>query len=352
VDVTAVNVFVTGAGALVGQGVLRLLRMTKRRLRIVTGDPDARAAGHWLGDKAYVIPMACEPNYVPEVERIVRREKVDILFVGTDVELSLFAREKSRFAEFGVKVIVSSPRVVEVADDKWLTAHFLRDNDFPFPRTALASDPSACHSLAAECGLPLFSKPRRGARSVGVRKLETVAELESVLSPTSGMVIQEYLPDDSGEFTAGCIGAVDGMVGGVVVLKRDLRDGNTFRAYRDGAALYEARIAGIATRLGIEGPANFQFRVKNGEPVVFEINARFSGTTPLRAMFGYNEVEAIVENVLTGAPLPKPELREGAVLRVWSDIFVPTAQLEGFARAGTLDRPSSEAMPFLTSRGS
>jgi carbamoyl-phosphate synthase large subunit len=249
-------------------------------------------------------------------------------------------------------VIVSSPRVVEIADDKWLTAQFLRESGFPFPRTALASDPSDCRTLAAECGLPLFAKPRRGARSVGARVLRTAADLEAVLSPTSDLVIQEYLPDDPGEFTAGCVGAVDGKVGGVVVLKRDLRDGNTFRAYHDGTALYEARIAEIATRLGIEGPSNFQFRVKNGEPVVFEINARFSGTTPLRAMFGFNEVEAIVENVLTGAPIPQPKLRAGAVLRVWSDIFVPSVQLAEFARAGELDKPSSEAMPFLTSRGS
>jgi carbamoyl-phosphate synthase large subunit len=348
----AVNVFVTGAGALVGQGALRLLRMMKRPLRIVTGDPDHRAAGHWLGDKPYVIPMAREPNYVSEVERIVRREKIGILFVGTDAELSLFAREKSHFAVLGVKVIVSSPRVVEIADDKWLTAQFLRESGFPFPRTALASDPSACRTLAAECGLPMFAKPRRGARSVGARVLRTAADLEAVLSPTSDLVIQEYLPDDPGEFTAGCVGAVDGKVGGVVVLKRDLRDGNTFRAYHDGTALYEAHIAEIATRLGIEGPSNFQFRVKNGEPVVFEINARFSGTTPLRAMFGFNEVEAIVENVLTGAPIPQPKLHAGAVLRVWSDIFIPSAQLAEFARAGELDKPSSEAMPFLTSRGS
>lgn len=345
-----VNVFVTGAGALVGQGVLRLLRTVKRPLRIVTGDPDHRAAGHWLGDRSYVIPMAREPDYISEVERVVRREKISILLVGTDVELSLFAREKSHFATLGVTVIVSSPRVVEIADDKWLTAQFLREEGFPFTRTSLASDPSASRTLAAECGLPLFAKPRRGARSVGARVLRTAAELESLLSPDSDLVIQEYLPDNPGEFTAGCVGAVDGRVGGVVVLKRDLRDGNTVRAYRDGTALYEPRILEIASRLGIEGPANFQFRVRNGEPVVFEINARFSGTTPLRALFGFNEVEAILENVLTGAPIPTPSLRTGTVLRVWSDIFVPVGQMAQFARAGELEKPSCEEMPFHTVR--
>lgn len=346
------RVLVTGAGALVGQGALRLLRQMKRKVHLVTADPDHRAAGHWLGDVAHTIPLARDPRFIPELERLCRAEQIELLFVGTDVELGLFAANKARFAELGTKVVVASPRVVEIADDKWLTAQFLRENGFPFPRSALANDTEACRALARDAGFPLFAKPCRGARSVGARVVKTSAELEALLSPSSDLIVQEYLPDDPGEFTAGAVGAVDGSIGGVVVLRRDLRDGNTFRAYHDGSDRYEARIAQIAKALGVEGPSNFQFRVKNGEPVVFEINARFSGTTPLRALFGFNEVEAIVENVLTGAPIARPPLRAGAVLRVWSDVFVQPQQLSGFAANGRLDRPSAEVMGFVTPRSS
>ncbi len=345
-----VNVLVTGAGALVGQGALRLLRMMKRQVRIVTADPDHRAAGHWLGDKACVIPMARDPGFVAALERVVQAEKIDLLFVGTDVELGVFARERARFAALGARAVVGSPRVVEIADDKWLTAQFLKENGYASPRTALAGAAADCRALAAECGFPLFAKPRRGARSVGARAVKSAAELEGLLHPDSDLVVQEYLPDGPGEFTAGCVGAVDGTVGGVVVLRRDLRDGNTFRAYHDGSSRFEARIAEIAQRLGVEGPSNFQFRVRDGEPVIFEINARFSGTTPLRALFGFNEVEAIVENVLAGTPIPRPQLRAGTVLRVWSDVFVPPGQLERFAQAGELSHPEATVMPFVTPR--
>jgi carbamoyl-phosphate synthase large subunit len=345
-----VNVFVTGAGALVGQGILRLLRMMKRRVRIITGDPDHRASGHWLGDKAYVIPMAKDPAYLPAIERLVMHEKIGIIFPGTDVELHLFAGARERMKALGAHVVIHSPRVVEIADDKWLTAQFLKENGFPFPAGALASDAAAARALAAAQGFPLFAKPRRGARSVGARVLKTMADLEAVLSPNSDLVIQEYLPDQPGEFTAGAVGGIDGQVGGVVVLRRDLREGNTYRAYHDGSDRYEAQVTAIARALGISGPANFQFRVKNGEPVVFEINARCSGTTPLRAMFGFNEVEAVVENVAEGTPIPRPTLRAGAVLRVWSDIFVSPAQLPEFERSGALSEPTAEPMAFLTPR--
>lgn len=324
----------------------------KRPVHLVTADPDPRAAGHWLGDAARTIPLAKDPRFIDELERLCRAEKIDLLFVGTDVELALFAANKARFAALGTKVVVASPRVVEIADDKWLTAQFLKENGFPFPRTALANDSASCRALAKDAGFPLFAKPRRGARSVGARVVKTEAELEALLAPSSDLVVQEYLPDDPGEFTAGAVGAVDGSIGGVVVLRRDLRDGNTFRAYHDGSDRYEARIAQIAKALGIEGPSNFQFRVKNGEPVVFEINARFSGTTPLRSLFGFNEVEAIVENVLTGRPITRPALRAGAVLRVWSDIFVQPDQLSSFTKDGALEHPSAEVMAFVTPRAS
>src|SRR6185436_8987144 len=98
-----------------------------------------------------------------------------------------------------------------------------------------------CHRLAETCGYPLFAKPRRGARSVGARVVKSRPELEEILTPSSDVMIQEYLPDQPGEYTAGAVGGRDGQVGGVVVLRRELREGNTYRAYHDGTDHHEAR---------------------------------------------------------------------------------------------------------------
>ncbi len=52
---------------------------------------------------------------------------------------------------------------------------------------------------------------------------------------------------------------------------------------------------------------NFQFRLdRDGRPRPFEINARFSGTTPLRALAGFNEVEMALRHVLLGEPVVQP----------------------------------------------
>jgi len=339
------NVLVTGAGAGVGQGILRSLRLMKDCPKIVTADPDYEAAGHWIGDRGYIVPLAKDPAYRKAIESLIEKEHIDVVFVGTDVELPYFAKNKARLMALGATVVVCPPAVVEIADDKWLTAQFLKKNGFPHARSALATDTKECAALAAECGFPLFGKPRRGARSIGARIVKTAQEFEAFRSEED-LVFQEHLPDSEGEYTAGCIGT-DGAVGGVVVLRRELRDGNTYRAYFDGVNRFEKEIVEVATALGIEGPCNFQFRIKDGKPVIFEINARCSGTTPLRAIFGFNEVEAILQYTLQGVPIPKPVLRSGAVFRAWSDIFVDSIQLSDFASKSTLEDPNAESVPFI-----
>lgn len=48
------------------------------------------------------------------------------------------------------------------------------------------------------------------------------------------------------------------------------------------------------------GPANFQIRVGSDGPAIFEINARFSGTTVMRALAGFNEVKPAVRWAVFG----------------------------------------------------
>jgi carbamoyl-phosphate synthase large subunit len=68
------------------------------------------------------------------------------------------------------------------------------------------------------------------------------------------------------------------------------------------------------------GPANFQFRIdRSGRVKVFEINARFSGTTPLRAIAGFNEVEMCLRRLLLGEPVAEPCVEEMVLLRHWSE---------------------------------
>jgi carbamoyl-phosphate synthase large subunit len=59
----------------------------------------------------------------------------------------------------------------------------------------------------------------------------------------------------------------------------------------------EAYCCSIAEKLGSTGPLNFQGRMHNGKFYIFEINPRFSGTSFMRAMSGFNEADLWIKNL-------------------------------------------------------
>ncbi|WP_193702060.1 ATP-grasp domain-containing protein, partial [Tenacibaculum finnmarkense] len=312
-----------GAGALLGQGILRLLQISDFSKKIFTADPDIRSTGHWLGDYAITIPKATEENYISTIKKIVVEHKIDAILVGTDVELPILSQYKNEFLkDFNCKIIVSNKEVIDISNDKFLTAKFLEKNNFPFPFSVMANDKEKLSLIEKKLGFPLFAKPYDGARSLGILKIDNHEQLLSIYCENSNLVVQQFLPETDGEFTSGCV-VIGGKCKAIVTLKRDLRDGNTYRAYVDkDTSKYDSYIIAIAEKLNADGPVNFQFRIVDDKPIVFEINGRFSGTTPIRHFFGFNEVEAILKYELFGIEIEKTALKNGIVLRACSDIFI------------------------------
>lgn len=344
------NILVTGAGALLGQGILRLLQVSDFSRKIFTADPDPRSTGHWLGDYAVTIPKVSDSAYIDAIKKVVSDHKIDAILVGTDVELPILSKYKKEFADqFNCKIIVSDEEVVNIANDKLLTANFLKENNFPYPFSVMANDKNKLKEIEEKLGFPLFAKPFDGARSLGIKKIENHEELMEIYDPNSNLVVQQFLSENEGEYTSGCV-VVDGKCVAVITLKRDLRDGNTYRAYRDSeTSKYDEFIIPIAEKLNPDGPVNFQFRIFNGKPVIFEINGRFSGTTPLRHFFGFNEVEALLKYYLFQEEIAKPNLKEGLVMRAWSDLFIDGDQFKKLNEDKYLENPDAVFYNFSLS---
>lgn len=320
-----VKVMVTGAGALLGQGMIRALKASSLAHTLVACDPSPLAAGLYWADAAHLVPMAHDPSYLPRIEALLRQEQPDVVLIGTDVELGLFAAERARLEQtYSTHILVSDARVVAIADDKWLTYQFLREQGFPFPESCLPGDEEA---LVERVGFPLVVKPRHGARSVGVSVVSDYVSLERALDEGADLIVQDCVATADEEYTAGVL-CFDGSCRASIVMRRDLRDGNTYRAYVDAYPDLNRQVCAMAEQLMPYGPANFQFRLNEwGQAVVFEINGRFSGTTPLRAHAGFNEVEMALRYLLEGAPVVQPAVTPLTILRHWSETVVAPGDL-------------------------
>lgn len=323
---------VTGAGAVLGQGIIKSLRQSSLECEIIAADPNPLSAGLYWADGAHRIPLANDPAFGDSISALIDRERPDVVLVGTDVELFWFAHNRLAIeAAFNAHVIVSDPRVIAIADDKFETCRFFAEAGLHPPHSALGEDSEAVARLIADVGFPLIVKPRVGARSVGVSIVEDSPALEHALEGRTGLIVQECVGDAENEYTASVL-VFDGDPQASIVMRRDLRDGNTYRAYvEDYPALGDA-VREFGAALQPHGPANFQFRIgADGVPRVFEINARFSGTTPMRAMVGFNEVEMCIRKLLLGEPIRQPHPKPGIILRFLDELFVPRASIDAVA---------------------
>ena len=295
------RVLITGAGAVLGQEIFQSLKYTCCLPDLFIGftDPSPHAVGlHWA-DSSHLLPLADHDDYIDILVDILKENSYQVLIPGTDVELPKISRFRDYIESMsGCKVIISPSSIIDIANEKYLTSVFMEENGFLPPKSWSLESLSSEH--IDDLPYPLIVKPRDGARSKGVVRVECPSELTHALSLTNFPVVQECIGSNDDEFTAGTI-TFDGKCFGSILLKRTLRDGNTWTASVDNDESLQYAVARIAETLNPFGPCNFQFRLDQyGNPRVFEINARFSGTTYMRTLAGFDEVAMCINYALNG----------------------------------------------------
>lgn len=320
------NILVTGVGGGVGQSVLKALAQTP--YGVVATDSEALAAGLHAAPKAYLGRYASDPQFIDRLLEICLSEQCGLIFAGHDVELLPLSENVDKFKDHGIVPVVSSPEIIRSCDDKLATTEFLNSLGLPTPETKKLSDVSAFER-------PIVLKPQRGgARSRGTYVVRTEKDLDLYrqLVDPENCVAQEYIEGD--EYTCGSV-TLEGKCLGVIVMRRILRDGDTYKAFVEHNPALEATVRTIVEALKPFGACNIQLRIKDGQAYVFEINARCSGTTAARALAGFNEPRIIADYLLNGVE-PTYSINEVTILRYWQELVVPNSDIEQLRQTGFL----------------
>ncbi len=320
---------ITGTGSLIGQAVIKSIKKSSfKNEKLVGMDYFENTIGSYWVDKNYVLLDILDENikeedWLENIISIIKKEKIDILFVGVDFELHLFAKYKSLIEkETSCSIIVSDEKTIAIADDKYETFKFLKDNNLYYPETFL-KDEILQAIKENKIKFPMVIKPRNGYRSINVFVVSNEKELLEKLKIVPDPVIQESVGSKDTEYTCGVI-VLDGEVKESIVLRRDLKDGNTSTTYFTYGypKIIKTYIEDVSSKLGQFGVCNFQLRLdKQGVPKIFEINARHSGTTYIRSLYGFNEVEYILEYLLNHKTVTF-KLNEGIVKRYFDEMFI------------------------------
>ena len=133
----------------------------------------------------------------------------------------------------------------------------------------------------------------------------------------------------------------DGEVLGPFSSRRSLRGGSSWIVEVKPLPIGAEVVLRIAEGLPHVGSINVQMMVSDQGVIPFEFNARFSGTTPIRAHYGFNEPEMAIRSHHLGEALSQPMIREGVALRYVEEVFLDGVEAsalgEPFPRGVTRD---------------
>jgi carbamoyl-phosphate synthase large subunit len=267
---------------------------------------DTDSAAYWQADVGVLSPFANDPQYAAFVENYCTTHDINAVLSCMDVDLSILANIKDKFAALGITVIIADPWVTDMALDKLKTHQFLVEHGLPV--TPLFTDLHQAQEAIqrGELHYPLYVKPRWGMGSIGLFKAENEKELLFYFDKTSQLISGAYdrygmMKEDSASviIQGGCPGQEYGLdiindLEGrhqvtVVKQKLGMRSGETDKAITVKNEPLEKLGADIAAIT--RHPANMDVDVFWD---ILEFNPRFGGGYPFSHAAGIHLPKAIV----------------------------------------------------------
>lgn len=311
------NIAITSIGSGVGQSVVDSLRLCGLKLRLFGYGNNPLAYGNADCDQHRVLPGIHDPDYLAQLLAACQQDRIELLIPGLDDELLLLAKAQAQFEAVGVRLALCSPSVIELCRDKRAMSERLNAYGGHFVRGYSVLEARRL-AQSGQLPLPLIAKPLDGFASRGIRPIRSAEDLDSL---DQGMLVQELAAPASGalagkgfwrlweqgrvlqnaELSAQLLFDAQGRELGRFLSHNNLREGVPVEVIPlDLPALWQAVDEFLPTlaAMGLRGPFNLQGRWTDQGVKFFEMNARFTGITGLRAMLGFNEVAALVAGEL------------------------------------------------------
>lgn len=347
-DHSKIPVLVTAAGGGgVGEQILKSLLIANQdhqKYYIIAGDMNETSAQLSWADESVKLPSANDPNYINFIYGLCQEKGCKAVFYGCEPELKVFSEHRQSFIDQGILLPLNPQSVIDKCLDKLQTSHLLSDLGFEPPQWIETNDITELKQVDY---FPVIVKPSVGAGgsnhcyiAQNSDELLALSQYLKLALPHSKLIIQEYVGTPDSEYTVSVLMDMNGQYLNAIAMNRYLTNQLNVRAkYPNNTTRHDlgnhlvissgvsqgrlerypditSQCRKIAEAIGATGPVNIQLRLVDGQIKVFEINPRFSGTTSLRAMVGYNEPDVLIRKHLLGEDIPTDfEYDEATILR-------------------------------------
>src|SRR3989442_524525 len=274
-----------------------------------------------FADKVYSVPIRTE-----FVEQIIEEEKPDGILLGfggqTALNCGVELSEKGILEKHSLRVLGTSIRSIELADNRELFKTTMQENGIPVPKSRKASDLESAIAAAKEIGYPVIVRVAYtlGGQGSGVAfdeaKLKEIARRGLAYSRIRQILVEEYLDkwkeveyevmrDQEDNCTIVCnMENLDPMGihtgDSIVVAPSQTLTNREFNNLRSTAQR-------VIRALGIIGECNIQFALdpQSEDFRVIEVNSRLSRSSALASKAPGYPIAYIAAQLSIGYALPE-----------------------------------------------
>ena len=288
---------------------------------IVNCNPETVSTDYDTSDKLYFEPLTLE-----DVLSIYKKEKPlgVIAQFGGQTPLNLAAELEKN----GVKILGTSPSVIDLAEDRDLFRAMMEKLEIPMPESGMATTVEEATAIAKKIGYPVMVRP---SYVLGGRGMEVVYDEESMtgymnaavgVTPDRPILIDRFL-NHALECEADAIS--DGTHAFVPAVMEHIElagvhSGDSaciipsVHISEENVATIKEYTRKIAEEMHVKGLMNMQYAIENGKVYVLEANPRASRTVPLVSKVCNIRMVPLATDIitseLTGRPSPVPALKE------------------------------------------
>ena len=288
---------------------------------IVNCNPETVSTDYDTSDKLYFEPLTLE-----DVLSIYKKEKPlgVIAQFGGQTPLNL----ASELEKNGVKILGTSPSVIDLAEDRDLFRAMMEKLEIPMPESGMATTVDEALAIAKKIGYPVMVRP---SYVLGGRGMEVVYDDESMVgymkaavgvTPDRPILIDRFLSHalecEADAISDGTHAFVPAVMEHIELAGVHSGDSAciipSVHITEENVKTIKEYTRKIAEEMHVKGLMNMQYAIENGKVYVLEANPRASRTVPLLSKVCNIRMVPLATDIITseitGRPSPVSELKE------------------------------------------
>lgn len=311
------NILVSGASGIVGYGILRSLRRSVDKYKLIgTTIYDFSIAPAFCDIFEKALPTNHQ-DYMDWLCNVIRKHSVDMIIFGIECDMFRWNIEREKLLSTGVFPLLNNSKLIELCGDKWAFYEKLIINNAEY---AIPTTLNGCFNTFS---LPFILKPRRSFGSKGIIKINNEIDFEMHKHKIgTELMMQPIIGSAEEEYTVSAFFDNTSKIVDYISFKRKLSS----NGYTQEAQVVDFDFSDVINDLAEVfkpiGPTNFQFRLDGGSIKLLEINPRISAATSIRAALGYNESVMSVNYFLNNqipTKIDKSKIRNRRAIRYIED---------------------------------